>query len=249
MLEYSTCHAVSVISSLIIGTLAYVLDGLIFNKYKMNRNKIRLSVFLMTFCLATAIIVDPLIFLYSRFAASTLAEADIIIIKQSAISFSLVGIGNLFLAYFIHEVFFEKKPKTMMYLFIGLELFVASILPIITFLGQDFFIPLAAQVLMTFLISLTQFIYSIRLQTILIKNHENTANVQAIRSIGLSGLFLVLSMISFIMQELAADMGVADYLGCSYFIMLGWAFGGLSTLMMYFGYFMPEWLKKRYEPH
>ncbi len=247
MLPFSTCHLVSFISSIFVGIFAFIVDMSILQKYRIAKTNVRLSVMLMIGLLALAILIDPIFFAVSRVVANTPAEGDFIIDNQGAWSFALVGFANLCLAYFVQIVFYEKKPRHLLYLYWVVELGLSILLPINAMVGFfDNFYTFALQLIISLILYLLQFIASINLSAKISPGKEHAAHKRAIQAIGLAGFLLTLTIFCFVLQEFAGDIGLADSLGCSYFIPIAWLLAGLSTFSIYLGYFMPDWLKKRY---
>ncbi len=246
MLPYTACHVTSFIISLIVGAGTFLLWASILMKYRKNKTQIRFYILFVVLFLAIAIIIDPLVFLYTRLYVPTLAEADLVIIDQTAVSFALVGIANIFLAFFIHDVFFEKTSQWPTYFFMIVESLVVVGLLATPFNVLDLLTVLVGQVLISLLLYIIQLFLAIRLSRRLTNENQSKVTIRAIQSIGLSGVLLLATMLSFIFQEFSVDLGFADALGCSFFIPLGWICAGLATFSYYLGYFMPEWLKKRY---
>ncbi len=246
MLDFSTCHVVSFISSLIVGACTFLLSASIYSRYRKNKTKVRLFILFVVFLLAVAIILDPIVFYYSRVVANTIPEGDYIINIQSALSFSFVSTANIFLAFFVNAVFFGRKTVFVAYLFMGVEILISILLTATAFLGlenEDIYI---VMFLIAMLLYASQLVLAIRLSRRLSRENQPKVNIVAIRSIGWSGMLLLLALFFFLLQEFAGELGVADALGCSFFIPLAWIAAGLSAFAYYLGYFMPDWLKKRY---
>ncbi len=231
---------------LTVGIIAFLLVLFLLGKYRRTPSKIRLVVVIMILLMALAIIIDPITFVISRIVGQTIAQGNYIINLQGGFSFALIALSNILLGYFIHEVFYEKLPRTFVYVIAICEIPLIIILPVFAFLNMDLTLPLTAQLLISLIIYFGEFSAAYHLQKRLSAEHTNKADVRGIQAIGFSGILLTLTLICFIGQQYSPRLGVADSLGCSLFIPFGWICAGLSTFFISIGYFMPEWLKRRY---
>jgi predicted MFS family arabinose efflux permease len=84
-----------------------------------------------------------------------------------------------------------------------------------------------------------------------LKEKNDPVAYQGILYIGLSGVFLVATFVSFVLQNVAQVdpdfYSMVLIIGeSSIFITLGWIFAGLTTYCLYIGYIIPEWIRKRW---
>ena len=90
------------------------------------------------------------------------------------------------------------------------------------------------------------------------KINKNTdfAAYKGMQYIGISGILLIATLISFVMQEIVGMIPeLATFLesinfkieGCTYFIAIGWILSGFSATCLYVGYLMPGWVKTRWD--
>ena len=182
MLPYSSCHVISFSISLTVGIIAFLLVLFLLGKYRRTPSKIRLVVVIMILLMALAIIIDPITFVISRIVGQTIAQGNYIINLQGGFSFALIALSNILLGYFIHEVFYEKSPRTFVYVIAICEIPLIIILPVFAFLNMDLTLPLTAQLLISLIIYFGEFSAAYHLQKRLSAEHTNKADVRGIQS-------------------------------------------------------------------
>lgn len=252
MLPLSTFHILSLIISLLVAGLGYILSALILKKYLKKRINIVLFLFFSAFFLITATLIDPVILLISRNQLTKML-ADEMIEKGSAISFSLTAIANIFLLEFQINIFYKEKRTLFITILILIEGIIAIITPILRFNGVDIFYILIAHMLTSFIIYGNQFRLAHQLRA-KIKPNEDLVGKKGLLYLELAGISLGLVLISFLFQEILfmfqdifIPTGLIDELGCSLFVPIGWTFGLIAMFFMYIGYLMPDWIRKRWE--
>jgi hypothetical protein len=221
---------------------------MIFKRYLERKSMVTLKLALMMLFLATALILDP-IFLGVR-AATTIDYISL----QGVLSFGLSAIANIFLVLFLVEVFFKGK---LGWTAIILMVISATVLPIGIYMyntGQDTLPLLLVHLLVTFIILLTQAIKGLTLRRrMMLEGDAEKLSINGFLFISLGGIMQFLTYVSFIMQELGAFLGdlYEQYglvqNGATIFIPIAFFLSGVASFMLYLGFIMPAWFKKRWE--
>ncbi len=229
----------------IIGSLfTFFISFTLLRKYFQKKTTLRLKAGITIFIFGAALIIDPI------FLSLRAMEVGDWVGLQSNISFGLLAIGNIGLLMFIREVFYKNEYNWKVYLIIGIEISILPLVLILHYQGIDTIYVLFIHLLASFTIYISQFYQSIQLgRKMRIEAPENVEGLTAIRYIGLSGIFLLLTYVSFIMQELVFLLrDVYEKLniiqeGATIFIPLGFFLAGLSAYLLYVGLILPKWLR------
>src|SRR4030042_813081 len=74
------------------------------------------------------------------------------------------------------------------------------------------------------------------------RDPEDIVGQKSVLYIGLSGISLILLIVSFALHEVLSKSDVKEFIT----VALGWFFAAAFAIIFYLGYIMPEWLKKRW---
>lgn len=239
------------IASVFVGIFSYYLWVSITKRYFVRKTSILRTLAYVIFFLATAIIIDPLLFTIYRLngiQGDSWIYAENI---QNVLSFGFCGIANAFLVSFLVNIFSEGKYPKYSYVLIILELTVLPVGLYLAIIAQDTLPIMLVLVIASVFIYVLQMIATSNLRRRM-KGASDIASYKGILYIGLSGLFLLATFTAFILQEVGMQ-DPADFvtLGLmqgtsSIFIPIAWVFAGITTYSLYVGYVMPEWVKKRW---
>ena len=224
---------------------------LMIKKYLKKRSGSLRTLTIVTFFLATAVILDPVLFTAYRIAGLNGSTFEFAVDVQTHLSFGCAGISNLFLVVFIVNVFLDGKYPWYSYVFMILELSILPLGLILLFTGQD-----TLPVLLIFLVtSITIYIMQIlvtgRLRRKLETGDDRVA-YQAILHLEASAFFLIATFIMFILQEVAVQTPEFASAGLvqgenSIFPTIGWILAVITAYYLFVGYLLPDWIKRRWE--
>lgn len=238
-------------AAIIAGIFSYFTMILMINRYRKKKSEILRILTITIFFLATAVILDPLLFTIYRISGLNGSAFEFAVNIQTHLSFGSAGIANAFLVIFIVNVFLDNKYLWFSYIFIIIEI---SILPLgISFLlaGQDTLPILLIFLITSIMIYILQIIVADRLRKKL-KKQEDPVAYQGILHLEGSAFFLIITFVMFIFQQVAVQTPEFVSAGLvqgenSIFPMLGWIFAGITCYYLYVGYLCPGWIKKRWE--
>jgi hypothetical protein len=250
MLGWSTCQLFGWTISLLAVIFGYVLCFMFMHKYlSIKRTRILRDLTCMSFVLVSSLAGLPIFFVVSRFLP-TEVEADRLINIQTAFSFSGAAIANIFLMLFMSNVFYEgKRPWWMRVLFI-LEIVVIPGSPVTTLLDFDPMIILLPHVAASITIYTIEAVKAFNLTKHLRATNGDPVSINGTLFIGFSGLFLEVTILLFVLQEVAfaardmfEPLGLIDQAGCSLFVAIGLVSAMVAVAMLYLGYYIPGWIK------
>jgi hypothetical protein len=244
----SSYHQFYFVVSIFVCLFSFYIAFLTLKRYFERHNQIAAILATFIFLLAAALLLDPIFLLYR-------ATTDIdLIALQSVLSFGLTGYANILLIIFLRDVFYNKKTGWYPIPIIIIE---ALILPVGVWInrsGLDIIPLFGLHLLMSFIIYLTQFVKSVYLQRRLRAEHkEDVVGRNGFKYIGLAGLMLFLTYVSFILQEFVSIVPeLYEHYnlvqnGATIFIPIGFLLAGISAFCLYIGFLMPEWIKKRWQ--
>lgn len=238
------------IAAICAGSFSYIIMIIVIRRYyKKKSHTFRILAFIVFF-LATAVILDPLLFTIYRIFGLSGDAFNFAVNVQTNLSFGIAGVANAFLMVFIVQVFMEGKYPGYSYLVMIGEL---CILPLaISFLlaGQD-----TLPVLLIFLVvSITLYVLLITVASRLLhhlKKAQDVVSYEGISYLRASGYFLILTFAMFVLQEFAVQVPAFTSLGLaqgqdSIFPTIGWILTAVTTYSIYIGYLCPEWIRKRW---
>ncbi len=237
--------------SLGVSVFAFYLAGLLVKKYRKKKLDMVRNLMLMALFLAIAIFLDP--FLLTIFRS---LDLDIIAYRfatniQGHVSFGFVAIANIYLIFFLSNVFLENRIPWYFILLISIQ---ALIFPVGVFMAateQDTLGVLIVFVISSFTLYAAQIYNSFKLrQRSSVKKDRVAFN--SIKYIELSGCFLFGAYVSFLLQEVARQVPEFATYGliqgnASIFIPLGWILVGIGLFSLYVGYITPDWIKNRWQ--
>jgi hypothetical protein len=250
MLGWSTCQLFGWTISVVAVSLGYVLCFMFLHKYlAIKRTRILRDLTLMSFVMITSLAGLPVFFVVSRFLP-TEAEADGLINIQTAFSFSGAAVANIFLVLFIRNVFYEGTTVWWMRVLFVVEFIVMPGSPVITLLELDPLIILAPHMIACVAIYTIEAVKAFNLTKHLRATNGDPVSINGTLFIGFSGLFLMVTIFSFVMQEVAfaardifEPIGLIDASGCSLFVAIGLVVAMVAVAMLYLGYYIPGWIK------
>lgn len=256
MRPFTTCTFIGFIVPLGTAIFAFFLAGLIWNKYLKKKTVMLKYLSLALTFLALAVFVDPFIVMFTQNndvvpAFSVLGNWSL----ASTLPFAMSAIANVFILLFVKQVFFKDKNAAWIYPIVIAEIAVGFLTVLFGILGEDTLIVLLLHVVLTIT---TYFILFANANRIASRVDKNTDPVgyHGMRIIALSALFLVFTIVAFILHEVSyaiPELNVAltsvSFFegGCSYFVPMGWFLAIVSALFLYLGYGMPDWFKRRWE--
>ncbi|HMF33889.1 MAG TPA: hypothetical protein VKK79_20865 [Candidatus Lokiarchaeia archaeon] len=237
-------------ASIVVGIFSYYVMALMFKRNQEKKSDVVRTLTIVVLFLSSAVIIDPLLFTIFRLYGLQGASWDYATNVQSTFSFGLAGIANAFLVTFLIKVFTEGKYPWYSYIFIILELAILPVGLTLAIIGQDTLPILLVLVVTSLVIYAVQIIAAIRLRR-RIKERNDPIAYQGVLYIGISGIFLIATFVSFVLQEVAKQVPDFVTIGLmqgesSIFITLGWIFAGITAYYLYVGYIIPEWIKKRW---
>jgi hypothetical protein len=237
-------------ASAVVGIFSYYVMVLIINKYHEKKSNIVRTLAFCIFFLASAVIIDPATFVIFRAFGLTGAPWNYATGIQTTASFGLAGIANAFLVGFLVKVFREGKYTWYSYIIIVLELVVLPWGLYLSIVGQDTLPVLALLLAASLVLYIIQIVVASRLEGRIDKS-QDYVSFKGIQYIGVSGMFLIATFAAFVLQEVAKQVSIFASIGLmegsdSIFVPLGWVFAGITTYLLYVGYIMPEWVKKRW---
>ena len=253
MLGWSTCQMFGWAISVVAVTLGYVQCLLFLHKYKViKRTRILCDLTTMSFIIVSALAGLPIFFVISRFLP-TQEAADRLINIQTAFSFSGTALGNLFLISFIKSVFFENQLKGWLKVLIVLEIVVIPSAPVVTILDLEPLLVLGPHAIASILLYTIEASRAFNITKHLRITNGDPVSINGTMFIGFSGLLLDMTIFFFIMQEVAfaardvfEPLGLIDAVGCSLFIATGLVAAMIAVAMLYLGYYVPDWIKKKW---
>lgn len=254
-LPISACHVFGWTVSVIAAICSCILAIFITRKYiVVKRTTAMLWLTLISFALTIAVASDPIVFVITR-SLSSQAEADRIIQIQSSFAFAFTAVANIFLVFLLRSIFYENKFNIWMLVLVFMELFVAIFTPALTIAGSEPIAVLIVHMIASFVIYYMQALRSFKLRkSLMARELKDVTSVNGITYIGLSGILLIVTLVSFILQEIAfafedvfRQAGLIDALGCSLFVVLGFVMAVVSVSVLYVGYYVPAWVRKRWE--
>ncbi len=169
------------------------------------------------------------------------------------------AIASIFMVWFIVLVFYHEQKNLFFYILVMASVIMAVLIPVFGIASK--LIP--ALVDAYFFLLVTDLAICIGIYFHLaIKAFQARATLPAaskvsrvgMLSIGLCCIFLLCTYGSFIMQELPGVIPEFKALlmslnfiqiNCTYFITFGWCFAAIALVMLYVGYIMPDWLRRR----
>ncbi|MEX2684202.1 MAG: hypothetical protein Q6373_021710 [Candidatus Sigynarchaeota archaeon] len=253
MLGWSTCQIFGWVISVVAVILGYVQCFLFLHKYMVvKRTRILRDLTAMSFAIVSALAGLPIFFVVSRYLP-TQDAADRLINIQTAFSFSGTAIGNLFLLSFIKSVFFENKMNMWMKALIFLEIIVIPSAPVVTILDLEPLLVLGPHAIASIVIYTIEAVKAFNITKHLKITNGDPVSINGTMFIGLSGLFLDATIFLFVMQEITfatrdvfEPLGLIDAVGCSLFVAAGLVAAMIAIAMLYLGYYVPDWIKKRW---
>lgn len=244
----STYHQIYFLTAFMVGLFCFYMMILVFQRYIQRKTIITMKLGFDLLFLGIALFLDP-VFLFMR------AAWDIDYVGlQGVLSFGFTGYANIFLILFLVEVFYKNQTTLFAKILI---LFEALVLPIgvyFYYTNQDTLPLLLIHLLASFIIYLTQFHQGIRLRRKLnTETPQDKVSINGFTFIGVAGLLQFLTFVSFIMQELSMFLGDL-YIqwglmqeGASIFIPIGFFLAGVAAFVLYLGFIMPDWIKRRWQ--
>src|SRR5271157_904695 len=254
-LPISDCHVFGWTVSIIAAACSCMLALLIARKYyRVKRTAAMRCLTLIAFALTLAVGSDPIVFALTRSLPSQ-ADADRIIQIQSSLAFALTAVANIFLVLLVKDIFYENKYKLWMLVLVFMEIAVAILEPALTIAGSEPIEMLLVHMIASFVLYFMLAVRSFKLRARLLQSEtRDVVGVNGFTFIGLSGILLIVTVISFIMQEIAfafedvfRQLGLIDSLGCSLFVVLGFAMAVISVVVLYIGYYVPARVRNRWE--
>jgi len=250
--ELTPIRQVYLVIVILVSLLALLIGFSMVSRYMKKKTKIMGYLATMVIILAISLLLDPIFF-----SIYMIKGVDLIDL-QTNLSLGITGIANIFLLKFVQDVFSKQKKGVFPVLFILLELLVLPILLINFFIIKIEIIGLIAlgvHLLLSSYLYIMQWRQSFKLRDrIKSETPEDKVSIQGLKYIGLSGMLLFLTYLSFVLQEVAvafydafSSIGFVDESNSSIFLPLGFLLSGISTYWLYIGYFVPGWIKKRWE--
>jgi len=253
--ELTPIRQVYLIIVILVSILALIIGISMTVRYMKKKTKIMGYLASMVSILAISLLLDPIFFGIYMFE-----DIDLIDL-QTYLSLGTTGIANIFLLRFVQEVFSKKKNGVFPLLFILIEIIVLPLLMVNYFLLEDNeLIGLAAlgiHLLLSSYLYIMQWNLAFKLRARITKETPNDkVSAQGLKYIGLGGMLLFFTYLSFVLQEVAVmegiydvfySIGFVDASESSVFLPLGFLLAGISTYMLYIGYFAPAWIKRRWE--
>ncbi len=242
--EYQWMAYVGSIISSIIGF--YVL-GKLLKRYKTRKTKVLRYVVGMMACLAFAAFVDFFAFTIDRTNVLDPNLNDRLnpIGLGSAISFSLNAVANIYILLFDKNVFRSKKKTQWMNVVIIAELVVVFGLITSTYTSLEIVYFTLIHVLCSLIIFVVLALDSHLLKQRLVKDKGgHTAESRALQMISYSGIVFIVAISSFVLHEVFL---MTDLLQEYWTVALGWILASLGGFLLYLGYVIPDWIRKRWE--
>lgn len=230
--------------------IAFTISGLLAvkNKTRQSRNIKLLQVF--TAFLGMAAVFDWTLFtVKGTFPGSN--DAFNYISLGSYLSFSMSAIGNVYLLQFIINVFYEGEKGRAGFAFLaGAELAVGPALVALFFLretgivpGDDFpLVVLLVHVACSLVIYSLQAANAFKVSSRIATDRSKKADHAGLTTIGWSGIILFIAIIVFVSHEVIVLIPVREY----WTVTAGWLLGAVAGVLVYIGYVMPDWFKRRW---
>jgi len=241
--------------AVVAAAFGFTVAGLITRKYMLVKHtSVMRFLSIFAWIMVASLAADPIFFAITR-NLTTQEMADSVIQIQTSFSFAGTALANIVLICFLKSIFYEGRSKLWMRAIVVIELGVAILMPVLAFAVAE---PLYVLVLHAFASIIIYIFQAIRAFAIgsKLKREKSTdvASINGITLIGLSGVLLISTFCAFIMQEIAfvfkedfLAIGLIDNLGCSLFVAIGFVLAVVSLFVLYVGYYVPSWIKKRWQ--
>ncbi len=257
----SLCNEISFIIPLVVAAFSFIVMGFAIQGYFARRTKVMSCLSLFLLFASLAVFLDPFfVFLQLNTDVIPGPPNTYYWTFANVFPFALIAIANAFLVWFIVLVYYQEQKRPFFYVLVIASLVMATFIPVVGIakdrnhaLDDAFFamlvIYLAISLVIYVLLAVKSFQTSARIQ----KSTDKVSRAGMI-FIGLCSIFLLSTLASFVMQELpgiipefAAALEAAGFKqgGCTFFVPIGWVLSGVSLVLIYLGYIMPDWLRRR----
>jgi hypothetical protein len=256
----SLCNEISFFIPLFVALFAFIVMGFAIQRYIVKKTKLMLCLVCFLLFISVAVFFDPF-FTFLELNTDTIAEPSSTTFWTlgTVIPFSMNAIANAFLVWFIVLVFYESHKRPFFYVLVIASLVMSFLIPTIGIssdsiaaLSDVYFATLVLHLVLSLIIYVLLAVKSFQMRA-RIQQTQDKVSYAGTLLIGLTSIFLLATLASFIMQEMPEiipEFGAAleaigfKQGGCTYFITIGWILSGISAATLYAGYIMPNWLKK-----
>jgi hypothetical protein len=257
----SLCNEISFFIPLFAAAFAFIIMGFAAQNYFARRTKVLCCLSLYLLFVSLAVFLDPF-FVFLELNTDVIPQPPNTFYWTfgSVFPFAMIAIANAFLVWFIVLVFFQEHKQPFFYVLVIATAASAGIIPVVGIakdgdptLVDAFFATLVANLAISLVIYTLLAVKSFQTSARIKKSADKVSHV-GMFIIGLSSIFLLASMGSFVMQELpgivpefatALESVGFKQGGCTYFTTIGWVLACASLVLVYLGYIMPDWLRKR----
>jgi hypothetical protein len=234
---------ISYLASILSTIIAFTVFGLLIKKNLIKHSKIIILLAMSIILLGFAACIDAIFFTINGIYHNIQVGIFDIVTIGSYLSFYCNALSNCFLLKFTKEVFHEKQNKPSWFILYVLEILIGPGLFLSTLQGiEDIYVTLihvGCSLIIYTLLSYNAFYLSKKVK---LDDSNDRVAYLSLNYIGMSGILLFCALCMFVIHEIMLMIPITEFIT----VTLGWSLGAIAGMVIYVGYIVPEWIKKRW---